>query len=78
MVSTHFVIDRWRLARFVVWLKNYWFGPNWNMSAISYWHGCNPATGYPDATPAWLAVWLLIIVDNIMHIAINGAALKYL
>lgn len=78
IVSTHFVIDRWRLARFIVLLKNYWLGPNWHMSATSYWHNCNPATGYPDATPAWLAVWLLIIADNIMHILINGLALKYL
>lgn len=23
IVGTHFVIDRWRLARFVVWLKNF-------------------------------------------------------
>jgi hypothetical protein len=41
------------------------------------WNECK-ATGYSPATPAWLAVWLLIIADNIMHVLINGLALKYL
>ncbi len=33
------------------------------------------ATGYPSATPAWLAVWLLIIADNTLHLLINHYAL---
>lgn len=71
IVSTHFVIDRWRLARYVCWVKNF-MGPK------------NPpfyecaATGYDPDRPAWLAVWLMIIADNLMHVAINAAALKYL
>jgi len=28
IVLTHFVIDRWRLARYLVWAKN-WFAPRW-------------------------------------------------
>lgn len=60
--GTHFVIDRWRLARFVVWLKN---GP-WKPIT---------ATGYPDDVPPWLAVWLLIFADNTIHLLINGAAI---
>lgn len=71
IVVTHFVIDRWRLARFVCWLKNApWPG-------AQPWANCR-ATGYPDERPAWLAVWLLIITDNLMHIVINGLALRYL
>ena len=71
IVATHAVIDRWRLARFVVWAKE-WIAPT-----------CPPPfaecpTGYPADKPAWLAVWLLIIADNTMHVAINGAALRYL
>lgn len=65
IVGTHFVIDRWRLARFVVWLKN---GARGEVTS----------TGYPSETPPWLAVWLLIIADNIMHVAINAAALAWL
>jgi hypothetical protein len=82
IVSTHFVIDRWRLARFVVWLKNF-IGPvSMPRRGVLHfynlpWSECR-ATGYPPQTPAWLAVWLLIIADNIMHVCINGLALKYL
>ena len=27
---------------------------------------------------AFLAVWLLIIADNVMHVVINGLAIRYL
>lgn len=70
IVASHFVIDRWRLARFVVWVKNC-LGPN------KPWRDCT-ATGYPSDVPPWLSVWLLIVADNIMHVAINGAALRWL
>ncbi len=33
---------------------------------------------YPPDRPPWLAVWLLIIADNVMHVLINGLALRYL
>jgi hypothetical protein len=36
------------------------------------WHG------YTYDKPDWLAGWLLIIVDNIIHLVINYFALKYL
>lgn len=71
IISTHFVIDRWRLARFVCWLKNYPYPDS------KPWAECS-ATGYPNDRPAWLAVWLLIIADNVMHVVINGVALMYL
>lgn len=70
IVGTHFVIDRWRLARYVVWAKN-WLGPN------RAWSEC-VATGYPPDRPPWMAVWLLIIGDNILHVLCNGLALHYL
>lgn len=78
IVGTHFIIDRWRLARFVAAAKNWIGGSLLRESFTSHWHGCNQSTGYPEQTPAWLAVWLLIIADNIMHVSINGLALKYL
>jgi len=70
IVGTHFVIDRWRLARYVVWLKN-WLGPN------RPWGEC-AATGYPSDRPVWLTVWLLIIADNTMHALCNAFALMFL
>ena len=68
---THFVIDRWRLARFVCWAKNAIGG------SYAPWAECS-ATGYHRNRPAWLAVWLLIIADNTMHILCNAAALRWL
>jgi hypothetical protein len=63
--SSHFLIDRYRLARFVVWLKNGAKGPV-------------TATGYPDDVPAWLSVWLLIAADNILHVICNAVAIATL
>ena len=70
IAGSHFLVDRYRLSRYVVWAKN-WLGTN------RPWREC-AATGYPPERPEWLAVWLLIIVDNSMHITCNGLALAYL
>lgn len=106
IAGTHFVIDRWRLARFVVYVKNLlapfrvvkvesretakdvvdaaeagfamtWFSSYVVVSGNYSWRFC-AATGYHKDVPAWLSVWLLIIVDNAMHIGINALALRYL
>lgn len=60
---THFFIDRFRLAKYVTWFKN-------GMS-----EDCMTDTGFPKDTPPYLAVWLLIIMDNLMHIVCNGVAI---
>lgn len=67
---SHFFIDRFRLARYVVFAKNFlgWPWPSWE--------DCK-TTGYPSARPAWLAVWLLIAADNTIHLAINYASLRW-
>lgn len=74
IAGTHFIIDRWRLARYVVWAKNF-LAPkaDWPTSFKS----CS-ATGYPADRPPWLAVWLLIIADNLMHVGLNAIALRWL
>jgi hypothetical protein len=68
---THLWIDRFRLARYVVFAKNFagWPWPTWE--------DCK-ATGYPSATPPWMAVWLMIAADNTIHLGINYAALRWL
>lgn len=73
IVGTHFAIDRWRLARYVVYAKNFLAPP----SAWKSWSECS-GTGYYKEVPAWLAVWLLIIIDNVLHVIINALALSYL
>lgn len=71
IVVSHFFIDRWRLARYLIWLKN----RPWPSSFP--WKEC-VATGYPPNTPPWLAGWLFILVDNTLHVMINGAAIYYI
>lgn len=68
IAATHFVIDRWRLARFVVWAKNAVGG------SYAPWSECS-TTGYHKDRPPWLAVWLLIIADNSLHLTCNALAL---
>jgi len=84
IVGSHFLIDRFRLARYVCYAKNF-LAPRWieqkhdagSERLRNYpWAECE-ATGYHKDRPAWLAVWLLIICDNTMHILLNGIALKY-
>lgn len=121
---THVVIDHYRLARHLSWLKNLVsprpivaYRYTWpETGAVQIWsadtrrydgedvsagrqvfdgmtvvhpaatkvRGYRPtweessATGFPADTPPWLAVWLMIIVDNTVHILINIAAIAYL
>lgn len=92
IAGTHFIIDRWRLARFVCWTKN-WLAPakycfdctrgdgEWHYAhqvpRNPPWSEC-VGTGYAADRPPWLTVWLMIITDNTMHVIINGAALRWL
>lgn len=69
--GTHLLIDRFGLARYVVWAKNLPY------PGSKPWAECN-VTGYPNERPAWLAVWLLIIADNTLHLICNAVALKWL
>ncbi len=73
IVGTHFGIDRWRLARFVAFAKEF-LAP---VRAWPLWHD-HADTGYHKNTPPFLAVWLMIIIDNMLHISINAIALVYL
>lgn len=110
---THFWIDRFRLARYVCWAKNFLSPPGdphncqtcnnsgWrpNAQGRGYddvcsecggqshsvteprwwhpWHECS-ATGYHKKDrPPWLAVWLMIITDNTLHLLCNGIALTF-
>lgn len=116
IVGTHFVMDRWRLARYVCWAKN-WLQPKralgfeyrcrksdcktvtvaWepqerpfycpscdsstevhlHMARNYPWSKCQ-GTGYYEGRPAWMAVWLMIIVDNVIHVTCNAIAIAYL
>ncbi len=84
--GTHVAIDHWRLARYFIWLRN-WASPlrvrrgrnanepRWVLESYNPpWSDCR-ATGFPSRRPDWLAVWLLFITDNLLHTAINVAAI---
>lgn len=71
ILVTHTLIDRYRLARFVIFAKN-----KLNQPKLK-WENARE-TGFHYGTPPWLAVWLMIIVDNTMHLAINYSALRWL
>lgn len=71
ILLTHVVIDRWRLARFVVIAKN-------RILCSGRKPELNSSTGYPNEVPPWLAFWLLILCDNTLHLTINFLALSYL
>lgn len=100
IVGTHFVIDRWRLARFIVYAKNFLAPPrslrtHYDETGVTAggvpqfvertevrrwwfpWKECD-GTGYHQDRPVWLATWLLIITDNVLHVLINGLALRFL
>jgi cytochrome c oxidase subunit IV len=90
IVSTHFLIDCFRLAKYICYAKNFiappntWFDSNcegsWSKESCScqfHWANCS-ATGFPSETPIWLSSWLLIIVDNTLHLIINYLALQFL
>lgn len=72
MWATHLLIDHYRLARFVVFANNRMLG-----NSRAPWPECS-GTGYHKDSPPWLAVWLLIIVDNTLHLTINHLALRFL
>lgn len=71
ILVTHYLIDRYRLARYLVFAKN-WLGDR-----SLKWADCS-TTGYHKDVPAWLSIWLLIAADNALHIAINYAAIRWL
>ena len=71
IAGTHFIIDRWRLPRFLIWAKNLPFPGRRAFSECQ-------RTGFPPDMPDHLARLLYIIIDGICHVLINGAAIYYL
>jgi hypothetical protein len=61
IASTHIVIDRFTLAKKWCQLANF----NWQTK-----------DGFSPEAPDYLRVWVVILVDNTFHLAINYFALK--
>ena len=71
ILISHFLIDRFRLARYLVWAKN-WLGPGYHP-----WSECSE-TGFHHSLPPGLANGLLIVADNTLHLICNYCALRWL
>lgn len=81
VMISHFVIDRWRLAKRLCWLKNF-IAPQWINAGGRWlrnypWSECS-ITGYHKSKDFGLAVFLLIAADNTIHLLLNAIAIKYL
>lgn len=72
---SHVLIDHYRLAKHLIWMKNF-------LAPRSYpqptWKEATMNGGFPLTTPVWMAIWLMIIVDNTVHVLINFGALAFL
>lgn len=68
---SHFFIDRYRLAVYVVRAKNSRFIDG----KFCYHSGNNH--GFDSDVPIWLSTWLMIIVDNILHLVINSVSIYF-
>ena len=62
ILLTHALIDRYRLAVYLIRAKN------------GVWEGDR----YPGGTSEFLRLWLVIIADNTLHVVINYLVLRYL
>ncbi len=88
--ATHYLIDRYGLARYLIWFKDM-LCP-WNRELvcsdedgdIHWWFPTSKAwiwcatTGYPNDRPAHITFWLMVISDNTLHLTINYLSLRYL
>ena len=69
---THFFIDRYRLAAYWTRLVSSRFVSHPDLRFEGEWKfGDAENFGYGKDTPKWLSVWLLINVDNTIHLVIN-------
>lgn len=88
---SHAIIDRYRLAKYVIWFKNQLVPKRarfpWDNSLHDKDGNMNlrmpnqlndKSTGFPQSVPPWMSVWLLIIVDNTIHVVLNTLAIIFL
>jgi hypothetical protein len=73
IMITHIIIDRYRLARHLMWFKNQLAPKDFRPDREAL-----KTTGFPAETPPWLSTWVMIIADNAVHIAINTVSIIFL
>lgn len=74
IAGTHVIIDRFRLAKYLIWAIN-----QTCPKAYRYpWSEAKDNAGYSASKPVWMSTWLLFIIDNTIHLLINTAAITWL
>ena len=68
--GTHVVLDHTYAVKYLIWAKN-------QLAPKAYRFAQTP-TGFGPDRPDWIAVWLMIIVDNLTHMLINIASVVWL
>jgi len=71
IVGTHFIIDRFSIAKYLIYFKN----RLWEYQNLDE---CMSNFGYNKETPVWLSFFLYVVLDNTLHITINYYAYIYL
>ncbi|MDT3396317.1 DUF3307 domain-containing protein [Streptomyces sp. B1866] len=74
IAGTHVVLDRYRAARFLVWARNQVAPAAWRPS----WADVRDNHGSPSSVSPGLALALVIVADNTVHLLINATALERL
>ena len=70
---THLLIDRFRLIKYVLRLKEWRWKTEWGYITTK-----EESEEYQtDIKPPWMWVWLMIIADNTLHLTINYLSIKY-
>jgi hypothetical protein len=67
--GTHAILDHYRLAKHVNWARNQLAPADYRPKDLSN-------MGSPPETPVGLAMALMFITDNTIHMAINAAAIE--
>lgn len=76
IATSHFVFDRWSLAKYPVWFKNY-MNPSFSnqpfdkCSVTGYYDDWLNDPNEPDVRPKFITTWLYIISDNTCHLICN-------
>ena len=65
---THLLIDRYRLVKRIMWLRD-------RLAPRSGWSNWESFKGGYGGEPEYLYFWLMVIIDNTTHILINYIAL---
>lgn len=68
---THMIIDRFRLAKHFMWLHD-------RLAPPAHWSKWSKFKKGYGGEPEYLYFWLMVIIDNCMHIFINYIAIANL